>query len=59
MKNVIYWLAGGAALGVLVWWYLFKKDDKRAEYLERARAAKAAKKETELTDEGKIGRAHV
>lgn len=51
MKNVFYWIAGGALIGALAWWWLFKKDDRRSEFLEKARAAKAAKRETELIDE--------
>lgn len=46
------WAVGGAAVGLIAWFYLFGKKDNRAEILEKARAAKAAKALTETANEG-------
>lgn len=50
VKGWLYWIIGGAVLGAALYFYFFRSTDKRPEYLEKARAAKAAKKEAETME---------
>lgn len=49
MKKVIWFLLGGAALGGLVYYFLFVNKSEREQILEKARHAKKEKAEAENT----------